>query len=324
MDITVSIIIPSHNKDLYILACITSALNQSFKNIEVIVIDDNSTDSTKSILENIYDTRLHVYHKQYDNASAARNFGLSKATGNFIQFLDADDVLHTKKIEKQLHDMNYNETVLGVCGTNSFYNSIHEEGKEIDTAFLRYSSQPFDFIINLYSSVNCGMVQPNAWLTPLKLIQKAGSWNEHLSVDDDGEFFCRVILNAGKIVYTDQILNYYRKFNGTIGGLSTQKSNKAFRSIIEAAILKKQYIEEKASGLGVDTKPAINSLFSSIMVSAYPNYKQISLEAAKYLDKSAPVVIPVIGGKLLEIVKYFLGWKFAKIIHSFGRSYESY
>ena len=313
----VSIIIPSHNKGKYLREAVQSALSQTWDNTEVVVIDDNSTDESREILAEINDSRLHVFLQSFNNASAARNFGLNHSDSEFIQFLDADDVLHPEKISIQLADMEFCDDVLGVCNTKSFYEIISEEGKEVDTAFLKFSADPLQFILNLYRSPDKGMVQPNAWLVSRKVIDKAGRWNENITVDDDGEFFCRVILNAKKIIHTDRILNYYRKFHEA-GGLSMEKSEKAFRSMLNAAILKKRHLETKIKNTeGLSS--AINSLFSSIMVSAYPRYKNIAAEAYAHIDPAAPVAIPVIGGPVLEMMKKSFGWQFAKKLHFFFR-----
>jgi glycosyltransferase involved in cell wall biosynthesis len=310
----VSIIIPSHNKGLYISACITSALNQSFKNIEVIVVDDNSIDNTKSILENLCDTRLHVYYKKYNNASAARNFGMTKATGKFIQFLDADDFLHPSKIEKQLIDMNYDEDVLGVCNTKAFYSDVNDDGLEVDTDFLQHSSNPFEFLTNLYNSVNSGMVQPNAWLTSKKMINEVGFWNETLTVDDDGEFFCRIILNCSKIIHTNEILNFYRKYKTTKSNLSAQISALSYRSMLDSAILKRHHIYcyIKKYNLEYDINPLSNVLFINVMILTYPNYYDLYTQARELYNDNYEVSAPILGGKLVEIFKSIFGWRFTK------------
>lgn len=108
----VSIIIPTYNSGKYLLEAIESCLNQTYKNIEIIVIDDGSTDNTKYLLKNyIEEGKIKYFYQQNRGRSAARNLGLEKASGEFIQFLDADDYIHHKKIEKQIKLFNKNKDI---------------------------------------------------------------------------------------------------------------------------------------------------------------------------------------------------------------------
>lgn len=89
----ISIIIPAYNVSLYVKKCVESVCNQSYKNLEIIVVDDGSTDNTLEILQQMekQDSRINVIHKENGGLSSARNAGLKIATGNYIMFLDSDD-----------------------------------------------------------------------------------------------------------------------------------------------------------------------------------------------------------------------------------------
>ena len=99
----VSIIIPVHNSEKYILECINSVINQTYKNLEIIIVDDKSTDNTINIIKNIKDKRIKLIKlKQNSGVSIARNKGIEASTGDYICFLDSDDYWYKEKIEKQL------------------------------------------------------------------------------------------------------------------------------------------------------------------------------------------------------------------------------
>lgn len=89
----ISIIIPAYNVEDYIEECVNSILNQTFSDIEVIAIDDGSTDRTGDILDAIKDERFQALHKRNGGLVSARKLGISKATGNYIAFVDGDDYL---------------------------------------------------------------------------------------------------------------------------------------------------------------------------------------------------------------------------------------
>ena len=89
----VSVIIPSYNAESYIEECVNSVLSQSLKDFELIVVDDGSTDSTVNLVKTFQDNRLSLIEAPHSNAGRARNLGMSKATGNYLYFLDADDFI---------------------------------------------------------------------------------------------------------------------------------------------------------------------------------------------------------------------------------------
>lgn len=107
----VSIIMPSYNSENYIEAAIKSVLNQTYSNIELIVVDDCSDDDTKKIVLDFcdIDERIKFFELEKNSGvSAARNYAISKSTGNYIAFLDSDDFFHPEKIEKQYNFMKKN------------------------------------------------------------------------------------------------------------------------------------------------------------------------------------------------------------------------
>lgn len=91
--VKLSVIIPLYNKEKYIAATITSVLHQSFVDFEVVVINDGSTDNSRQIVEDISDTRIRLIDKQNEGVSTTRNRGVQEAKGEYVMFLDADDVL---------------------------------------------------------------------------------------------------------------------------------------------------------------------------------------------------------------------------------------
>lgn len=100
----VSIIVPAYNVEKYIGKCVSSILEQTYKNIELIVVNDGSTDNTGNILENIknQDNRIHVIHKSNAGVSAARNDGIDASKGDYIVFVDGDDYIASDFVEYML------------------------------------------------------------------------------------------------------------------------------------------------------------------------------------------------------------------------------
>ena len=107
---TVTVIIPAFNSNSCIRVAIESVLEQTYKNYEIIVVDDGSTDSTRATLDPwIKDGTIRYYYQKNKGAAAARNLGISLANGEFLKFLDADDAIYPKQLELQVHQLEDKE-----------------------------------------------------------------------------------------------------------------------------------------------------------------------------------------------------------------------
>jgi teichuronic acid biosynthesis glycosyltransferase TuaG len=124
---TVSVVIPCKNAEKYIEKCLDSVLNQSWKNIEAIVVDDGSTDGTAQILKKFGDRIRVVQNDTSIGSGPSRNMGMMVATGRYYAFCDADDVWYKQKIESQLEVMRIEK--IGVCCTS--YDLIDQDGNVI-------------------------------------------------------------------------------------------------------------------------------------------------------------------------------------------------
>ena len=104
MDYLVSVVIPVYNAEKYLREALDSIINQTYINLEIVCVDDGSTDSSFQILEEYKnkDSRVIVYTKENSGGGAARNYGLERATGEYIYFFDADDIANKTLIEKAL------------------------------------------------------------------------------------------------------------------------------------------------------------------------------------------------------------------------------
>ena len=117
MDKLISIIVPCFNSEKTIATCLMSIEKQSYSNIEIIVIDDGSTDATVSIVEKLAknDNRIKVYSKSNEGVSIARNYGIEKATGEYIGFVDADDMIICNMYEEMIWAIENKQAGLVVC-----------------------------------------------------------------------------------------------------------------------------------------------------------------------------------------------------------------
>ena len=144
----VTVVIPNYNSLKYIKTTLECIFNQTHKNLEIIVVDDGSTDGSYEFIESLNRPNLKLEKNPTKGACAARNHGLRLANGKYVQFLDADDLLDLDKIGAQVKLIESTEDKVVVCSTRHFYKST-EEGIITDASFLYDTNNPSEFLLNI-------------------------------------------------------------------------------------------------------------------------------------------------------------------------------
>src|SRR6266496_943412 len=223
----VSILIPAYNAEPWIGDTIRSALAQTWPRKEIIVVDDGSRDRTPSIARQFASKNVCVVTQENQGAAAARNCALALSQGEFIQWLDADDLLAPGKIAKQVEasDRYGSERMLFSSAWGHFYYRIDKANFASTSLWCDLS--PVEWLIRKMGQ-NLHM-PPATWLVPRELTQAAGPWDTRLSLDDDGEYFCRVILASDAIRFVPNAKVFYRA--SVSGSLSSRgRSHKKLES----------------------------------------------------------------------------------------------
>lgn len=313
----VSIIIPFYNTEKYLSATLQSAIDQTWANKEIILVDDGSTDHSIESIKKFESQSVKIYQQKNKGAAAARNFGITKAQGDFVQFLDADDLLSKDKIEKQVLALQDHPDCIAVCSTVHFPDSQNHllfAPTPFEEDFIYSTSDPIHFITKLWGGHdrNASMIQPNAWLTPISLIKIVGKWNEDLTVDDDGAYFARIILNSKGIVKVNGVFNYYRKQSNQ-KSLSGKKSLKHLMSQLKATLIKKKELFTRTNA--IEAKQAIHRQLFELILKSYPRYPSVYKIALKELPVLETAYYqPAIGGPKIQKIVQLFGWKTARII----------
>jgi glycosyltransferase involved in cell wall biosynthesis len=205
----VSILIPAYNAEAWIASTLRSAVGQTWPCKEVIVIDDGSTDRTAEVARWFASTNVAILSKQNEGAAAARNDALRVSQGDYIQWLDADDLLAPDKIEKQLaalrDEADDNRTLLS-CAWANFDDRV-EHATFVPTPLWRDLS-PVEWLTRRMSEDL--YMQTATWLTSRELTDAAGPWNPRLLSDDDVEYFCRVLLASKGTRFVPEAKVFYR------------------------------------------------------------------------------------------------------------------
>lgn len=228
----VSILIPLYNAEEYLAETIDSCLDQTYDNIEIIIVDDGSTDASLEIAKKYEKEQNHIKVDAQKNsgASAARNRAFELSNGEYIQYLDADDILHPDKVQLQMDILEAADEKTLVFGKYGYFNKNIKniEWKELPVNKNYHDSK--QFLLDLWKS---GMaIIPLMWLVPRQFIEESGGWNESISTNDDGEFFARVVVLANKVIFIKNSIGYYRRDNEN--SLSKQTSKKALRSNLQS------------------------------------------------------------------------------------------
>jgi glycosyltransferase involved in cell wall biosynthesis len=318
----VSIIIPVYNAEKYLAECITSAIGQTWQNTEIIIIDDGSTDDSLKIAQNYSDNRnIKIITQINKGASSARNAGLKEAKGDYIQFLDADDLLSPDKIYQQVIHLEQNPGKVAICSTVHFYTGTSHQNSRpslYEESFLFSDDDPIHFLINLLGgySKNGAMISIHSWLTPKNIIDKAGLWNEELSIDDDGEFFSRVLLRSKGVIKSGG-LSFYRKYTSTTN-LSASKNIIGAISRVKAATLKKDQL--LTINNSIEAQMAIYKSFINIAADYYLLYPLIYKEAISALPNIKFTFKPSSGGNISNKLASILGWRLVKRLKKMFKS----
>ena len=208
----VSVIIPTRNNADVIIETLDSVVGQRYRPIELIIIDDGSTDDTSSRIDSWRvrlndDPRLDVIYCFQENqgGSVARNVGLKKSTGEFIQFLDADDLIAPGKIENQVKHFNNGS---GSCVIYGPWRYFKRRPRRIQ---IFRTNRTINEAENLLLKWIGGWFVPcHSFLWQRLDIQSLGKWDETLHADQDGEYILRFMLNGGQLRYCETAWSYYR------------------------------------------------------------------------------------------------------------------
>lgn len=210
MNILVSIIIPVYNMEKYLTYCLESATNQTYKNIEIVCIDDGSTDKSANIIRSFSDKdkRVKYFYQKNKGLSAVRNLGMELARGEYILFLDSDDYLHYQAVERMV-----NAASIGADLICSEIKQVYDSNADIYCKIKNDSVADISFE-DMFVKNKCGfIVNGNMYRRDLISGQ---SFIVEMTNGEDSVFMLQVLLVAKKIVFVNDICYYYLVRNDSI------------------------------------------------------------------------------------------------------------
>ena len=226
----VSVIIPAYNREKYIAQTIESVLNQTYSNIELIVVDDGSTDNTRDILDKYKDKITILEHPGRENRgqSAAINLGLKNITGDYVAILDSDDYWVQDKLEIQVDYLNKHQDT-GVIYGNGF--AVDEQGEYLYKIYEdghKELNDPASVLLDCYLFI------PSDSLVRAEIFRKIGGLDESLRAAQDHDLSIK-IAEVTRLAYIDKPLFYYRRHSQSISSTKAELRWKIGFTILENA-----------------------------------------------------------------------------------------
>ena len=298
----ITVIVPVYNVEKYLDKCVETIVNQTYKNIEIILVDDGSKDSSgeKCDIWQKKDKRIKVIHKQNGGLSSARNTGIDIANGEYITFIDSDDYIDSKMIENLYEDLKNFNADISIC--NRYY--LFEDGSKCLRYKKRENVLEMDSKQAIYELNNYRNFDMSAWakMYNRKLFNKIRFPVGKLSED----FFIMYLLfdKAKKIVYNSEPLYYYLQRKGSIS-----KNKKINWDFVLAAKEQMNYVEKKYP----DLKPCVRAAYASANMTVY---NMVLKSGGKCSNKDTKEMQKEVKNNLEYIFKY-KEWDITKKVQAF-------
>lgn len=314
----VSVIVPVYNGEKFIKGCIESIQNQSYYNIEIIIINDGSNDQTGQIVFELarQDERMKYVCQENKGLSEARNVGLDMAIGDYISFVDADDYIDTYMIESMLRILNETQTDLGICGFESVPDHSNNHNCSLMPDYKVVTSyEALENINGHYSSYNIYGVE--AWNKLYKRALFEGIRFPKGKYYEDNFIMHEIYDKAKKVVYVYEKYYYYVKTEGSI--TNSPYSDKKFEGL-EGFEKRISFFEEKYSALVQNgilfyLKVLRQHYYTAKVSKQIYNMKRIKSKYNSYYRRIYRKKITISRESLANLGFFISPWVFEECIH---------
>ncbi|WP_420392416.1 glycosyltransferase family 2 protein [Acuticoccus sp.] len=300
---TISVLIPCRNAAPYLEEALASVARQDWPNLDVVLVDDGSTDGSPDIAAAW--PRVRVLTGAASGAGAARNAALRAACGDYVIFFDADDVMGPGHLSALFDAAS---PVRGAIGMAQWARFRGAPSSALFPQRTTYWDAPgIDWLIADWAD-GLPMTQPGMFLIPRTLLDAVGGWDERLSLNDDFEFFCRLLSRSAGVRFAPAAQLHYRA--GLPGSLSQRGDERALRSALSAAILGTGHV------LAAEDSPRTRRAAANIVRGFDYNYYPVAPHLRRRARAHAAALggadaIPV-GPPLFHRLRRVFGWRLAR------------
>jgi glycosyltransferase involved in cell wall biosynthesis len=310
-ELLVSVLIPCYNAERWIAETLESVYAQSWPNIEVIVVDDGSTDGSADVLKCYVSRGLKVVKQPNRGQTAALNRCLQDAQGEFIQYLDADDILAPDKIERQMRRLLQHSDCIGMAEWARFKD---DPQTAVFQNYLCWQDlPPVDWLVANWQDGG-GMMYPAMWLLPRSIVDSIGSWREDLTLINDTEYFTRAVLASRQVLFSEGARTYYR--SGIAGSLSGLKSRNGWQSQFIVIDRCQSYLLGREDS--DRTRRVCAMLWQRLAHASYPYDRPLANRALVRANQLHQVTLVPEGGPAFRIASRMLGWKAARTLQKWS------
>ncbi|MDT0644510.1 glycosyltransferase family 2 protein [Zunongwangia sp. F363] len=286
----ISVIIPTFNRAHIIPETLESVLAQTFTNWECLIIDDGSTDNTDELVEKYLHDKRFKYFKRpgqlMKGACTCRNIGINNALGNYIQFLDSDDLLAANKFEVQLKALEKkNSYHIATCKWGGL-KPMWDFPRLYEGLPSYLSTQKPISLFKIFAT-RFTYLPVHAYLVPRALIIAVGGWKENLKINQDGEFFSRILLNCSGILFCEDTFVLYRTGSGNRTS-NRRKTREGVRNYTESWEMINKTIAKKT---GIDNHLFVKQARAELYHTLKKHHPEWIEENKAFLSGRTPVFI---------------------------------
>lgn len=300
----VSILIPLYNAEKFIIETIEKCLNQSYKDIEIVIVDDHSSDNSLALAKTQESDRVRVYENPKKGGNSARNFAFKMSKGEYVKFLDADDYCSPRMIERQVERLLADGTEKSVVFSPVRMYYSDEDRWLIPPHTIEQDYIPgIELLLDIWRGK--GWRCPHCHIMHRSLVEKAGLWDETILKNQDGEFFSRIYAAADKAL---AVPDEYAVWTQQSDGVHTKKSLQA----VESATTTLGMIARLLLDYRDDTeiRSICNRYLGGFLYQNYADTPAI-LPHFQSIVKVLNLQPQLPQRKILKILTVFMGWKLA-------------
>ncbi|NBB23592.1 glycosyltransferase [Porphyrobacter sp. SLTP] len=301
----VSVLIPCFNAERFVAAALDSVLAQTYHPIEIIVVNDGSTDGTGAILERYRSRGVVAIDHINAGAATARNLAFKHSRGQYILYFDADDVINSFHIEALHAVLPRSSNYIAMSQWDRFRD---EPTKAVFPPRQTYMNLPGPDWLALDWISGEPMTQSGMFLIPRSLIKEVGGWNESLSLFDDFEFFARIIARSDGVRFAKDARLFYR--SGLSGSLSGRKSRPAMESACRSLLLGTSYLLAIENSL--KARRACANILQAFHYNFYPHFYDLRSEILSRVAELGGSDLKPSGPPGFHKLRRLVGWQMAR------------
>lgn len=307
----ISVLIPCYNAARFVRAALESVFAQTWPKIELVVVDDGSTDGSLDILRRYEATGAKIISQDNRGAAAARNRAFLSSSGDFVLYFDADDLMGPRHLESLMGAAAKSPGAVGISPWARFE-------RQPDDAVLEQREHYRDMSGAAWLAADWRyarpMTQSGMILLPRELVLRVGGWNESLSLIDDFEFYARAISKSLGVRYAPEGRLYYR--SAVSGSLSSQHDRAAIVSAYHSLMMGTDHLLEVDNS--VDARAASATVLQNFEFTHFPWHPRLRASIRRKVAELGGSDLQPLGPPGFQRLRRIIGWRAARLSQMSG------